>query len=635
MSPPAAPAATVQRAPLDVYKKIAVVRSSEDSVVYEDAQGKLQRITGLGDEALSANPSLQPKVKFDIPVPQITVVGSYEKDVPANYEVPRSYVRYCRPSAEEIENIVEYNLDLEDENWLANHPRFGTNINVRGKKKQFAMNTKSVVTSVGTNGQTKKKMKWHNSQSNIHANTIQPSLIIHDVTETDTDSQDEDGISTHIIKPTLPLSTFEHMLDLLEKATAFETIITLSQSERLILGKIPSILHIFGSSGATGPTVKTEKKKKKNPVTVRNVINDVYNYWVQKRSKMKKPLLRKYWPVTASNDTNPHLVFRPREKEKYKLRKKRQNDYDAYRKMKQLRIDFVKVRVLLDLIRKREQLNKTILDIQCDWFEQRVYDLVDTSGLPRESDRLCHEELKTTLDIPTYFDTQSLEKGKKRKRKKSSNSKEVRPSPATIPRTADPETVADNPTTTEKVSAPSTRVVADQEHPPLFLHPLETRESYVTSWDNSVPFVTSYVNSHPTPTFRFRHRPRVGRGGRIIIDRLPRPGNPDIPPVSVFTAGDESRLYGPSEPRARLLDLLPEPLDHDRLSRRIEEISAAGMCDDEEKSRQPKNLSLPVSSNANTIDEENDGEEVLVKVCDWMETDEQLWGEELFAIGPV
>ncbi len=51
---PAAPEDGLQRAPLDVYKKIAVVRCTEDSVVYEDSQGRLQRITDLGDEALSA-----------------------------------------------------------------------------------------------------------------------------------------------------------------------------------------------------------------------------------------------------------------------------------------------------------------------------------------------------------------------------------------------------------------------------------------------------------------------------------------------------------------------------------------------------------------------------------------------------
>jgi hypothetical protein len=33
--------------------------------------------------------------------------------------------------------------------------------------------------------------------------------------------------------------------------------------------------------------------------------------------------------------------------------------------------------------------------------------------------------------------------------------------------------------------------------------------------------------------------------------------------------------------------------------------------------------------------EENDCEEVLVTLHDWLETDDQLWGEERFALGPL
>ena len=33
---------------------------------------------------------------------------------------------------------------------------------------------------------------------------------------------------------------------------------------------------------------------------------------------MWKRVCGRYWPVTAASDTNPHHVFRPREKEQYK-----------------------------------------------------------------------------------------------------------------------------------------------------------------------------------------------------------------------------------------------------------------------------------------------------------------------------
>lgn len=40
------------------------------------------------------------------------------------------------------------------------------------------------------------------------------------------------------------------------------------------------------------------------------LISEMYKYWVTKRDKWGKPLVRKYWPVVPATDTNPHLVFR-------------------------------------------------------------------------------------------------------------------------------------------------------------------------------------------------------------------------------------------------------------------------------------------------------------------------------------
>lgn len=51
---PVPPSDGLQRAPLDIYKKIAIVRSTDDTVHYEDSQGRQQTISGLGDEAISA-----------------------------------------------------------------------------------------------------------------------------------------------------------------------------------------------------------------------------------------------------------------------------------------------------------------------------------------------------------------------------------------------------------------------------------------------------------------------------------------------------------------------------------------------------------------------------------------------------
>lgn len=60
--------------------------------------------------------------------------------------------------------------------------------------------------------------------------------------------------------------------------------------------------------------VLTEKLKMQATSASREVVADVYQHWVQKRLRTRKPLLRAFWPTTAMDDTNPHMVFRPREK---------------------------------------------------------------------------------------------------------------------------------------------------------------------------------------------------------------------------------------------------------------------------------------------------------------------------------
>lgn len=542
-------------------------------------------------------PTLQPKVKLDIPVPTITNVVNYERDIPATYQVPRSFVRYQRPRLEDAETTVEYNVDEEDEKWLAENLLFGTKKNIKKKK--------------GAN----------------HAEEI---ATLTEESATGGETSDEEALAK---KLTLSLRMFEHMLDLMEHATGLETIITRVQAERLIVVKIPQLLQIFGSAH-TGPAHNQEQKRCKNSLNVKTVIMDVYNYWVNKRSKLKKPLLRKYWPVTASNDTNPHMVFRPREKEKYKLRKKRQNDPEAFKKIKQLRIDFTKIRALLDLVKKREELNKVVLDMQCDWFEQRVYEMIDTSALPRESDRLSHDEVETVLNVPKLFDTHGLDRGKKKKRKRSSSAKSSRIFPLNVGGTTTSNTEVVISKKTNPIAKKSRRIAADQSHPPSFLYPLKTRETYVTSWENAVPFITTYVDSNPTETTRFRHRPRIGRGGRVIIDRLPQPGNPMDPPRNVYTIGEGTKMETSiSKPVGRMLDLLPEPLDVDVVRRRIEQISAAALDEDDGRTMKSSAPALPSSSNNGIlIDDVNDTEAVLVKMSDWTETDEPIFGQE---IGPV
>jgi hypothetical protein len=323
--------------------------------------------------------------------------------------------------------------------------------------------------------------------------------------------------------------------------------------------------------------------------------------------------------------------------------------------MKQLKIDFTKVRALLELVKQREQLNKMILDMQCDWFEQRLYDMIDTSALPRESDRLSHDEIEEVLNVPKLFDAQSLDRGRNKKKRKRVSLPKANGTrtPPIIGGVAADNVLSNNnneippQNQTEAGVAPvvafnkSRIIAADQDNPPSFLHPLQSRETYTTSWENAVPYITTYVNSKPTQTNRFRHRPRIGRGGRVMIDRIPYPNNPDDPIRHFYTIGEGPKMEAPEvKTVSRMLDLLPEPLDTEAVRRRIEEIAVEALAEEEDdrgsRSRAPILPSSSVPSNNIANDDGNDTEDIIVSLSDWMDTDEQIFGEEVIPpLGPV
>jgi enhancer of polycomb-like protein len=575
-------------AALNVYKKVAVIRRASDSLNYEDADGNLRTVSDLGHAASTATPALATpsagghhnKAEHDIPVPQIKSVESYEKDIPGNYDIKSSYVRYHRPSRAEWMEAVDYIADLEDETWLANNPKFG-----------------------GAD------------------NTLHDEASDHAATSTDTTwNFNKDAPISDTNTQQLPLPMFEHMMDVLEKVTGFDAIVSTFQAEQRIAEKVPGFTRLYPpKTGRAAPG-------KADIVTTKHVVADVYNYWVHKRSKLKRPLLRRYWPVTSTDDTNPHLVFRPREKEKYKLRKTRRNDMLSFQKMKQMRQDFDNLRHVLELVRKREQVHRAQVQMQCEWFQQKLFDMMDTSGKPRKTATLLvkKRDIDMVSNVPNYFDAHHAGNRRgKRGRRGTTGSRSVSPVP-----TSGGSKLDDEPGTASTDAAP--RVVAGQnmgKPAPSFLDPLYTRESHVTSWNHAVPHVTSYIESHALPTNRFRHRPRVGRGGRLCIDRLPCPSQPDTTPLTFFTAGkglarQESQKQ---HPHTQLMELLPEPLDAKAVSRRIEEMSIAALEAD-----------IELSTGELVATEDNSAADmVLVKMDKYLETDEQLWGEERFAIGPV
>ncbi|KAL3940248.1 MAG: hypothetical protein SGBAC_005183 [Bacillariaceae sp.] len=587
-------------AALNVYKKVAVIRKSTDVLTYDDDEGNTKSISDLHLAAATAAPSLKSKkAKSDIPVPKIKDVKSYKTDISATYEVPLAFVRYQKPSAQVLKERTEYVVDAEDEVWLINNSKFGGAIPEPVTIPPEPPTVSAVVGDAKTDDKDDSATKDDPSKAQSEESKSRKRSL----EQRELQQQPQQPEQKKTVE--LPLFMFEIMIDVMEKATAFDTIIRKEYAEKLILERFPKLYHMYPVKATTGV------------IKIKDVVQDVFNYWVSKRSKLKRPLLRRFWPVTSSDDTNPHLVFRPREKEKYKLRKKRQNDMNTYRKMQLLKQDFEHLRELVQLVKKREELNQCFLKLQREWFRQKLYDYVDTSGEPRVSETLDKKEIEELLKVEGPYDMN----GGRRVRRSSTTMRSDGTSNSTDSLFAQGNFASNT----------SPKVIAGQNHgepAPNFLQPLETREQYVTDWDYSIPHVTAYVDSVPEPTFRYRHRPRVGRGGRIMIDRLPLPPNPN---ATTFLRATGEPTDAQLQKRGPV-DILPPVLDYDALRRKVDTIAMTALQEEYDTLTRPRPAG---KGGAPVVDEENSGSAVVVSMRDWLSTDEQLWGEERYALGPI
>lgn len=273
--------------PLDIYKRLQVVRTIEDLIYDEDA-GTFEKSKAMESDFFKATSVV--KKKLNIPVTDIAQDYKYDDDnaFSSAFVLPASYVRHIKIMGDEADMTVDYCIEDEDIAWL-------------------------------------------------HSNA-----------KVSVDAE---------LKATITHSLFEGVFDILEKNTGFSDPITMQMATPLVCHHLQLPVPL-----AT------------------KVMQELYPYWISKRNKMHKPLNRKYWPATAPNDTNPHLVFRPREKERYRLRRHHKNDLQSFRKMQSLRREFARARVLMELVLEREMLKKANMEISGEIFEQHLRNVSEKAG---------------------------------------------------------------------------------------------------------------------------------------------------------------------------------------------------------------------------------------------------------------
>ncbi|CAG7826093.1 unnamed protein product [Allacma fusca] len=354
---------------------------------------------------------------------------------------------------------------------------------------------------------------------------MQPFTMEADIPDYDMDSEDEVWVNSQAGKLELTPEKFEEMMDRLEKGSG-QTVVTLQEAKALI---------------------KEDD----------DLIIAVYDYWLNKRLKTQHPLIpqvRTEARFGVSNH-NPYIAFR-RRTEKMQTRKNRKNDESSYEKMLKLKRDLTRAVTLLEMVKRREKSKRELLHLTIEVFEKR-FQAGDFSG------QMMNDALSARPARPAFtplFQPNSLSWGKddnlisaltrkekrhyKKRRHKSSTktqaSSSVVSSGSALGYAAsqglgtaggDGEFISSDEEVTAQGS-PSDEEDED-EGPYVFRRKKDCNyhapaDSASWPWEEGVRsdkrfkfYQTSISNPHGPGYRRIGYaRRRVGRGGRIILDRM-------------------------------------------------------------------------------------------------------------------
>lgn len=351
--PNAARRREVRTRPIDVYRRLPVVRLAEASDEFEVEDEATQTVVQCTRQELESGLVGAPSKskRLNIPTPVFHEVPDYETATAKTGVATGPYLRGERPpralalgprlalEPEGSDEDIEYVLSKEDETWLAT--QFKTDVHKlcdgRGSTRNGDDGKKKDVIGTRRNGAAKSVVDGAKAQACIEAMT--PDVL-------------------------------EALIDALENATGPDSPVSAAKAVEMLQTPRPPVRGGVGQARAL------------DAATSAACAPCVHSYWLAKRKALGKPLLRRFWPKTAPTDTNPHCVFRPREKERYKLRKHRKNDVDAFRKLQQLRRDFDNARDLCALVLRRERLKRLKFDAQRGNLRRALAALADEYALP-------------------------------------------------------------------------------------------------------------------------------------------------------------------------------------------------------------------------------------------------------------
>ena len=101
--------------------------------------------------------------------------------------------------------------------------------------------------------------------------------------------------------------------------------------------------------------------------------NAVYDYWLAKRRRGNRPLLRRLQAPTPINDNNPYNVFRPRERlNRPQTRRRRENNEDSLDKLRMIRGNLMTALDIFETLVKRERKKRDMVYIETDMQQLQI-----------------------------------------------------------------------------------------------------------------------------------------------------------------------------------------------------------------------------------------------------------------------
>jgi len=328
----------------------------------------------------------------------------------------------------------------------------------------------------------------------------------------------------------------------------------------------------------SGHSVITSKEAKLLLKEDDDLILAVYDYWVEKRLRIKQPLLpsvksdkrdiAQNQPSTPSlnssgaiqtpgviaggsgsvmgssataniSNANPYICFR-RRTEKMQTRKNRKNDEASYEKMLKLRRDLSRAVVLLEMVKRREKTKKESLTLGAEIFEKRfqsgdfdgkIFAELQAQKAPRVLQPTQYFSNRFTETWLANHNRQNFYSKKSNKKRKKSGGNMLYTSYSTTPFQSDDDGFSGTGMSSDYEDDPlDARFAFRRKANVQYLAPIKTDEMMEDDLPDFNVFVPNPKESRyrysyaslSTPRSRFlgRVRRRVGRGGRIVLDRL-------------------------------------------------------------------------------------------------------------------